>query len=264
MYSILGDAHWVIGDTQTGLKCQEEVDKIISQFLSESNLEEQDLWKAESIRLYSFITRGVYKIDLWELEESKRLFMKVIKYSTLPRFERPVKKALFCLAFIHSVSGSSQEAYTLAEQLHHDFFVIANNDISSFYLHFLALTYKNLGHFDKALEIYDAIISELECSQYEQSKARVLNSLAEIYREQRSLKESLQVNSEAMELLVKIGAKYDLAHAYYQFGLTYQAMDEIEKSKENFQEAIRLFSEMKAPKQVERVRRSMEPGIEQR
>jgi hypothetical protein len=49
-----------------------------------------------------------------------------------------------------------------------------------------------------------------------------------------------------------------LAEAYYQCGLTYQVIDEIEKSNKNFQEAIRLFTEMDAPKQVERVRRSME------
>jgi hypothetical protein len=35
-------------------------------------------------------------------------------------------------------------------------------------------------------------------------------------------------------------------------------MGDTEKSQENFATAIRLFSEMEAPKQVEKVRRAME------
>ena len=45
-----------------------------------------------------------------------------------------------------------------------------------------------------------------------------------------------------------------------QLGLTSQKMGKIQKSQENFDKAIQLFSEMEAPKQVEKVRRSMENG----
>jgi tetratricopeptide (TPR) repeat protein len=255
--SILGDAYWVIGDTKRGLEYQEKVDTIVTQLLSESTLKKRDLWRAESIRIYSFITRGFYKIDLWELEEAKSLFLKVIGYSTLPGFERPVKKASFCLAFIYSSLGLKQEAHDLAEQLYDEFFATENTELSSFYLCFLALTYKNLKHPEKALEIYNLIVAELEFSHYKHSRARALNGLAEIHREQRNFKKSLQINLEAIEILNEIGAKYDLSHSYYQLGLTYQIMGEDEESKKNFQNAIQLFTEMEAPKQVERVRRSM-------
>ena len=40
------------------------------------------------------------------------------------------------------------------------------------------------------------------------------------------------------------------------FGLTYQKMDETEKSNTNFNEAIRLFNEMEAPKQIEKVEKA--------
>jgi subtilase family serine protease len=62
---------------------------------------------------------------------------------------------------------------------------------------------------------------------------------------------------EAVKILSSIGAKCDLAESYHQLGLTYQAVNEVNESNESFQEAIRLFTEMQAPKQVERVRRSM-------
>ncbi|MEP0876832.1 tetratricopeptide repeat protein [Funiculus sociatus GB2-M2] len=58
-------------------------------------------------------------------------------------------------------------------------------------------------------------------------------------------------------MLDKIGAKCDLAEAYYQLALTYQQMGDAEKSQTNFQEAIQLFEEMETPKQVEKVRRTM-------
>ncbi len=50
-----------------------------------------------------------------------------------------------------------------------------------------------------------------------------------------------------------MGAKCDLAEAYYQLALTYQEMKEIAKSKEYFDKAIELFNKIGAPKQVERV-----------
>lgn len=55
-----------------------------------------------------------------------------------------------------------------------------------------------------------------------------------------------------------ISIKFDLAETYYQLGLTYQKKGFTEQSQENFNEAIRLFKEMEAPTQVEKVQRTME------
>ncbi|MEI3651998.1 MAG: hypothetical protein V6D39_18910 [Dolichospermum lemmermannii FEM_B0920] len=40
------------------------------------------------------------------------------------------------------------------------------------------------------------------------------------------------------------------------FGLTYQKIGETEKSHTNFNEAIRLFKEMEATKQIEKVKKA--------
>ncbi|MEG4457508.1 tetratricopeptide repeat protein [Microcoleus sp. N9_A1] len=64
-------------------------------------------------------------------------------------------------------------------------------------------------------------------------------------------------HSESIALLDKIGAKCDLAEAHYQLALTYQKMGDAEKSQTAFQEAIRLFKEMEAPNQVEKVRKAI-------
>jgi hypothetical protein len=55
-----------------------------------------------------------------------------------------------------------------------------------------------------------------------------------------------------------IGAKYDLAHAYYQLGLTRQAMGRSEEGRLAFENAIQFFTDVKAPKQVQRVQQAME------
>ncbi len=58
---------------------------------------------------------------------------------------------------------------------------------------------------------------------------------------------------EAIALLAKIGAKCDLAAAYVQYGITLQANEQIIASQDYFQQAIVLYQQIQAPKQVERV-----------
>lgn len=86
-----------------------------------------------------------------------------------------------------------------------------------------------------------------------QVKAKTINGLAEIHRQQTDFALALANHTEAIELLDKIGAKCDLAEAYFQLGLTNQKMVNPDESQMNFNRAIQLFTEIKAPKQVEKV-----------
>ncbi|AUB36308.1 Tetratricopeptide [Nostoc flagelliforme CCNUN1] len=79
-----------------------------------------------------------------------------------------------------------------------------------------------------------------------------INGLAEIHQQQ-AFALALTHHTEAIELLDKIGAKCDLAEAYFQLGLTYQKMAKPDDSQMNFNRAIQLFTEIKAPKQVEKI-----------
>ncbi len=67
---------------------------------------------------------------------------------------------------------------------------------------------------------------------------------------------ALTLHREASEILENIGAKCDLAEAYYQLGLTQQKMGNPE-SEENFLKALQLFNDIGAPKQVEKVQEAM-------
>jgi tetratricopeptide (TPR) repeat protein len=121
----------------------------------------------------------------------------------------------------------------------------------------MGLTYKNLGKPEKSFEMFRQAIAFAEKTHYTQVKAKALSGMAELYREQGEFATALSHHSESIELLDKIGAKCDLAEAHYQLALTYQKMGDTEKSQTPFQEAIRLFTEMEAPNQVEKVRKAI-------
>ncbi len=122
---------------------------------------------------------------------------------------------------------------------------------------FLGKTYKNLEQITESFEMYRQAIKYAEESNYKQVKAKSLTGLAELYRLQKEFTTALSHHTESIEMLDKIGAKCDLAEAYFQLALTYQDMEETAKSKENFEKAIQLFSNIPAPKQIERVQEAI-------
>lgn len=116
--------------------------------------------------------------------------------------------------------------------------------------------YIEINNFEQAV----GVIIKVRDSKYgiDKSLGLYLYGLAELYREQGDFTTAISHHTESLELLEKIGDKPDIAEAYYQLALTYQKMGNTEKSQPNFQQAIRLFTEMEAPKQVEKVRQAME------
>lgn len=106
--------------------------------------------------------------------------------------------------------------------------------------------------------MYEKAIDYAERSYYTQVKAIALTGLAELERKQRNFPTALSHHEASIKILDDIGAKCDLAEAYYQQGLTYQEMGEAEKSEESFDKAIQRFEEIEAPKQIEKVRKAIE------
>ncbi|NER32462.1 MAG: tetratricopeptide repeat protein, partial [Symploca sp. SIO1C4] len=92
-----------------------------------------------------------------------------------------------------------------------------------------------------------------EASHYKQVKAKSLKGLAEIDRLQGQLEAALPRHRQAILLLEEIGAKCDLADAHYQLGLTVHQLDRQQQALDHFAQATRLFRDIGAPRQVERV-----------
>jgi tetratricopeptide (TPR) repeat protein len=165
------------------------------------------------------------------------------------------------LAFIHSCLGEQEEA---RNNLVHITDIDSITDLRGWgkyhkYL-FVALTYKILGRIDKAFNFNQKAIELAEISNYTLIKAKALTGLGELYRLQGEyLKAIDEYHLKSIEILDKIGAKCDLAEAYFQLALTYQAIGDQPNSQTYFNKALDLWGpkQIDAPKQIERVKTAM-------
>ena len=252
LYSQLGNAHRSVGSFYAAIECCKKSVEIAIECMNSNIGIRQSLEWTEAVSLLDI---GSCKVDLWECEEAVHFFEEVIKKYPDSNI-RPVSE--YRLALVYSHLGFHDKALSFANKSYSEIVKFKLNAWArGSRLLSLGLTYKNLENVNKAFEMYaQAILYAEECNS-PGVKGNALTGLAELYRIQQSFELAVLHHLESIDLLNMIEAKFDLAEAFYQLGLTYQAMED-EKRNESFQEAIRLFTEMEAPKQVERVRRSME------
>jgi tetratricopeptide (TPR) repeat protein len=257
LLNMTGEIYQEVGGVQKAIEYYKKANKVATDF------------NDDYIKAISLANKNSLKIELWELEEALTLFTdfstladsKVFKIVVLDdaEFNRWNLYAWFYLAYLNSHFGFKQKAFEFIGKVECNISKIKmttwGKGYSSFYL---GQAYKNLGEIDKAFEMHLKTLQFSNESHYTQLKAKAMYSMAELYRNQQDFSLSISENLKAIVMLKEIGACYALAEAHYQLGLTYQAMGEAGESYESFQEAIRLFSEMEAPKQVERVRKSMQ------
>jgi len=243
LHNILGTIYWLTGDIKNSIESHELSKNIASEF------------QILSIEIVAFLNIGLCQIDLLEIEKGIALFEKVISMAENTDCHRFAVGSYYCLAFLKSCLDLKQESLEFV----HKNSVIANFGVwyLGYRLLFLGQTYKNLKEVDKSFEMYREAIEFAEETHYTQVRAKALYGLAELYRIQEDFTIALSHHSESIALLDQIGAKCDLAEAYYQLALTYQKMGKIDQSQENFDKAIQLFEEMEAPNQVEKVRRAI-------
>ncbi len=246
IYNILGDIYWSIGYIKHSIEVHEK-SKNIAIIIQDKELE-----------IVAYFNIGLCCIDLLEMQQAVDFFEKVILFSENTEYSKYGVQSWYCLAFLKSFFGFKQEAFYLVEKSQNE---IIFDDWTAWakgskFL-FLGQTYNNLEESEKSCEMYHKAITFAEESYYTQIKAKALTGLAELYRKQKDFQSALLNHSKSIELLDKIGAKCDLADAYYQLALTYQKMGNSDKSQTEFQKAIKLFNEIEAPKQVARVQQAM-------
>ena len=248
LYHRLAALYLPFGQIRKAIECSEKAVRIATEF------------DIQHIKIGSLIHIGYCKIDLLEFEEAFQIFNSINLLSNTVPYKRSIS-SWARLAFLHSCLGQNEEAIELTEKV---ISALPGKHIGirgrAYVLLYLGMIFKNLVEFEKSSEFYQEAILYSEKIHFAQVKAQALIGLAELYRERQSIKMALTHHSEAIEILEKIGAVCSLAEAYYQVGLTYKALNETDRSRKIFQEAIRLFTEMEAPKQVERVMRSMQQG----
>jgi tetratricopeptide (TPR) repeat protein len=256
---------WINGDIGQAIACQEKTITLATQELKSLVPQPENKHTVYYLRMLevdSLLSIGLYKIDLWELEEAAKLFQQVIYLAQNTDHHRWAEKASVCLALTNSYLGCCDTAYALADAAYQN---IQNEKLVksgsfAYFIQILGQTYVNLGNFIKAKEMFYQALTFAEESHYMQVKAKTLNGLAEIYRQQLDYQLALNHHTQAIELLDKIGAKCDLAEAYFQLGLTYQKLGN-NTSQIYLQQATQLFTEIKAPKQVVKIFNTVSSGL---
>ncbi|WP_067775621.1 tetratricopeptide repeat protein [Nostoc sp. NIES-3756] len=255
LYNILGDLYWITGDITQAIACQEKTITQATQALKSLVPQPENKHKVYYLRMLevdSLLSIGLYKIDLWELEAATKLFQEVIYLAQNTDHHRWAEKASVCLALTNSYLGFCDASYALADVSYQN---IQNEKLVksgsfAYFIQILGQTYVNLGDFTKAKQMFHQALTFAEESHYMQVKAKTLNGLAEIQRQQADYQLALAHHTQTIELLDKIGAKCDLAEAYFQLGLTYEKFGNSHESQRYFQQAIHLFTEINAPRQV--------------
>jgi tetratricopeptide (TPR) repeat protein len=260
LYNILGDLYWITGKINLAISCQEKTIAIAMQCLKLLDLTEKtkhDFYYLKMLEVDSLLSIGLYKIDLWELPEAASFFQRIIEQTANTDHYRWGQKASVCLAFVNSYLGLKQEAISSADRIYD---AIVNERLFehsgrfAYFMQILGQTYINLNESEKALEMFTRAIAFSEESHYLQVKGKALTSLAELERKNNNKNLALTYHLEAVEVLEKIGAKCDLAEAYFQLSVTYKSLESIHQYQKNFERAIQLFTEIEAPKQVEKIK----------
>ncbi|HBE19988.1 MAG TPA: hypothetical protein DEG17_02480 [Cyanobacteria bacterium UBA11149] len=277
LLNILGDIYWLTGDIHESIKihekCHESAKQAmnLNQDIAESSNNNLKIKKhLLTFKRNAIFNIGLCYIDLFEYPKAWILFNELNsslnndlscinkKNTHIPAHKLGLGSGLsFIRAFLNSYLKVDNSADDLTNQAYIYLKCRGERWTKGYGLLFLGLTYKNLSIIPKAFQMYNQAIAYAKESHYTQVKAKALTGLAELYRIQNEFETAFTHHQESINILEKIGAKCDLAEAYYQLGLTHQKIGETQNSQENFNKAIELYNKIDAPKQVEKVQRAM-------
>jgi tetratricopeptide (TPR) repeat protein len=258
LYNILAVPCRISGSIHQAIYYHQKAADLAVQYFDDFPGFQNDAQELKLSRLHSLVGLCLCKIALWELQEAFDILNDVNDLKEYISITEIGVYTTDCFSVFLNSCLFPNEKNTESTDSIYEKLKYSSQIGTGFRVLYLGMTYKNLGEFCKAFEVYSKVILHAEEFQYPGTKAVAMNLIAEVYRERGDFSLALFNHVEAVKSLRQFGALADLAGAYYQLGLTHQAMGRQDKSVESFQEAIRLFTGMEAPKQVERVRRSLE------
>ena len=264
LHNILGDVYWITGRVQDAITSQETAIQLSAQALTQY-AEAPEHAKARyyytMLGIDSRLSIGLYCLDLWELERAAACFETVIVQVHGTEYARWAEKASVCLALAQSYLGQTKAAHQKADAIYHTLFFerpLENRGSAAYFIQLLGQAYVNLGRFEIAKALFEKALSFSESSHYTQVQGKTLTGLAIMQRQQGEYTTAIATHHQAIQLLENLGAKCDLAEAYYQLGVTHQAA-KIPESVEALEQAIALFEAISAPRQVAKVMATRSP-----
>jgi tetratricopeptide (TPR) repeat protein len=253
--NILGDVWWITGKIHEAIACQEKTMTLAASTLAsltENPENKRRIYYFKMLAIDSLLSIGLYRVDLWELTEAADLFRRVIEQSHNTPHQPWADKASICLAWVNSYLGLPQTIDELPQ------IAIAAHSVErvgrfAYFMQILGQTYINLGQWDLAMPLLQKALAFAETGHYQQIKARILTSMAEIHRNKDDFENAIACHVSAIDLLERIGAQCDLAEALFQQGITDRVVGNLTASQESFGLSLAIFQILKAPRQVEKV-----------
>lgn len=256
LQNILGDFYWTTGQIRRAIDTQTQSLRLSTQALADAqSLDPRSLHHWQIQAFDSRLSLGLYYLDLWELETSAQFFQQVITLAMNTVHNRWVPKASICLALVSIHLGNPQQARQWVTHIIREHLVETEQAARlAYFMQLLGQTFTHLGDLPQATTLFEQALTIAEASHYPQIRARTLTGRAVIHRCQEDFATAVADHDQAITLLNTIKATCDLAEAYLQLGLTYQALNQPLERDQNFSQAMRLFTAMEAPCQVERVK----------
>jgi tetratricopeptide (TPR) repeat protein len=260
----LGATYWMSNELPlANARCEEAI-AVVQQIYRPDSPEAPLLRRVE---MNALITRGICELGRNDLNHASDLYYRALAIAHSlgdPRYEKSMQ---FYMGYIKScLPELHHEGRMIVDQLYHHIQSLERNSVPSwmteYRLFYLGLAYKNFGCIQRAREIYQMMIVLSDRSPYVQAKAKALSGLAELYREESDYDNAVQFHTQAVKLLSQIGTTCDLAEAYLQFALTYQAQGNFAPAQEYFGRSQQLFDQVGAPKQLERIQLLMHPRVQ--
>ena len=262
--NILGDLYWIDGRIKNAIALQESTIIIATNHLDRITItsnDSQNIYYWKMLQVDSLLSIGLYKIDLWQLEEATIFFKEVITLARDTKHYLWAEKAEICLALVRSYLGQLETAETTVKKfiktLNNDPNRVYNTGRFAYFLPILGQTLINLQQDKLARDILKKAIAFCQESHYIQIKAKALTCLAIIKRNAKNFTAAQQDHTKAIQQLEKIGAKCDLAEAYYQYALTLQQFEREPESQTYLRNAIQLFQQIEAPQQIAKSQQSI-------
>ncbi len=269
LHNNFGDILWLSGNPNEAIVIHKRTSDILNNIKS---FDEKPHSQPDIYRYYlsSLLNVGLCNLSLNNIEIAESYFEKLLESSTNNLFEIPiiyldtyVANAEFCLALTRSLNSDLKNTLSFIERLEvRGFYNSRGSWSKGWYLLFIGHAYKNVKYFDDAFKFYYRAIDYAIESGFYNVEGIALCGIGECNRLIKEYQKSLEKLYKSIKRLTKIGAKCDLAEAYFQLGLTYEAMGEHDQAEEYKEKAIEFFEQMEAPKQIERVNKAFGDKIQ--
>ncbi|MDJ1184908.1 tetratricopeptide repeat protein [Roseofilum casamattae] len=273
-YNIIGDIEWLRGNLDLAINYHKESEKNAEIILSNNNHAVKARMKITRILALGKFNIGLCQLDMLEIRKAKISFSS--SFQLVQQFKRDhldytdkvevsfsgffysSTEYLLLLGLLESKLGNYNQALEYIHQAQSQLVDVRRNAwVHGYAFLFLGLTYKELKQNKEAMTNYKQALNVAEQLNFPQVKGKAFIGIAELYRVQNNLKTAFRYHIQSIDILEKLGAKCDLAEAYYQLGLTYKETGDIVQSQDYFNRAIALWEKINAPKQIARVRESM-------